>query len=75
MDILFAILCVFFLLSLAANYVLIWELKKAKKSPPPQQTVEATQILHDLTISGAAIVKVTRLDPNNFIVRSPRDRS
>jgi len=67
-----ALFCLF-LASLAANFVLFKKTKELQKKPQPQPDYDATQLMHDLT-AGPAIVKITRLNPTEIIMRSPRDR-
>lgn len=64
-----AVLAVILGLSLAANAIL-WRLIK---KPPPQKTIDAAQILHDLTW-GSTLVTVTRVDPDDVLLRSPKGR-
>jgi cell division protein FtsL len=47
------------------------EITKLKTEPQP--TLEAKQILHDLT-RGEALVRIRRVDPDDVLVRSPRGR-
>lgn len=60
-------------LSLAANVTLGVVVRRLLKSPPPQKTIDAAQILHDLTW-GSTLVTVTRVDPDDVLLRSPKGR-
>lgn len=44
------------------------ELEAAKKRPPSK---DAAEVLHDL-MAGGAVLRVTRLDENDFFMLSPR---
>ncbi len=44
-------------------------MEKARKAPAPSLTAEA--LIHDLT-SGAALVRIERLNPADVFLRSPR---
>lgn len=79
----------FLVISLAANAFQWWERKRetsrlqskirdaeaeaAKLKTEPQPTTDAKQILHDLT-RGEALVRIRRVDPEDVVLRSPRDR-
>lgn len=39
---------------------------------PRAATLDAQQLIHDLTRNGAAIVKIEVVDPANLLLRSPR---
>lgn len=56
---------------LASLILNIYLYKQIKKPPKEAPTLEATQLLHDLT-AGGAMVKVTVIDPSAFLLRSPR---
>lgn len=58
-------------LSITANAALLILVRRLKKSPPPQQTYDATALMHDIT-RGQALVKVIRVDQSEFFLRSPR---
>lgn len=58
------------LLSISGNIALAVILLKSKKKRP--LAVDAAEILNDLTIAGQALVRVVRIDPNDFLLRSPR---
>ncbi len=49
------------------------EIKKLKSlpSPPKNLTVEAQQILHDMTAHGQSIVRIIPLSPSDIFWRSP----
>lgn len=56
--------------STAANvYLLIQNTKLKKYQSEP--SYEAQQLLHDLT-RGSGLVKITRVDPSEVFLRSPR---
>lgn len=63
------VLSVLLTLSLVAN-AYFWRLIK---NPPPQKTIDAAQVLHDLT-RGDALVRITRVDPEDVLLRSPKGR-
>lgn len=46
------------------------DLKEQK--PKQVQTIEAQQILHDLTTQGTSIIKITAISPQDIFWRSPR---
>ena len=56
--------------SLGANAVLFGLLRR--KAKPPQPTLTAEELLHDLLGRGQAILRVEVIDPTNLILRSPR---
>ena len=56
--------------SLAANATLFYILLKSKKKRP--NSIEATELLHDLTVLGQTLIRVERIDPSDFLIRSPR---
>ncbi len=41
-------------------------------TPPPKPTLTAEQLLHDLTTSGQAVIRVEVIDAKNLFLRSPR---
>jgi hypothetical protein len=55
--------------SLILNVYLFFKLIAFRKKKV--ESYDARQLLHDLT-KGTAVVSVTRLDPENLMVRSPR---
>ena len=57
--------------SLAAN-AYFWRWRKSLKSNP-QYSLDARQILHDLT-RGEALVRIARVDPEDVLLRSPKGR-
>lgn len=57
--------------SLSCNVFLFLQYKKLKKSPPKQETYDATALLHDLT-AGRALVRIERIAPADVFLRSPR---
>jgi hypothetical protein len=62
-------------LSIAFNISLIIALIILRKKPKPlpdQLTKDARAILHDLTISGAALVRVERIDASNLFLVGDR---
>jgi len=60
-------------ISIAANCVLatLLTLRRSQKSDP-KLTLDAQDLLHDLTTKGKAVVKVEVIDVSNFYLRSPR---
>lgn len=74
-EFLCAILSVITLFSLVFALVTRLEYKKrlerAKKSPAP--TLDARQILHDLTVEGKTVLKIERLDTDGLFQMSPRN--
>ena len=59
-------------LSLTFNAYLYLIIRKLNAQPPKRVlTVEAQQVLHDLT-RGAAIVKITPVNPEEIFLRSPK---
>lgn len=54
-------------ISISLNLFQFFKTKKLKPTP----TLEAEQLLHDLT-KGSAIVKVEVIDPTNLILWNPR---
>jgi len=68
-HIVFLILIICLIFSLAMNIILVLRLRRLKTSP--KQSVDARQLLHDLT-KGRAIVKIEILDPAELFYRSPK---
>lgn len=60
-------------LSITGNVALFLLVRRLKKSPPPQQTYDATALMHDIT-GGQALVRVIRVDQSEFFLRSPRHK-
>lgn len=58
--------------SAALDVLLLVLLRRAKKTPPPTPNLDATQLLHDLTTTGQAVLHVTVIDPKNLFLRRPR---
>lgn len=55
-------------LSLLANIFAIYKIKSLEKTPAP--TLEARDLLHDLTTKGRSALRIEVIDPENlFIVR------
>jgi len=52
--------------SLTLNVVLVLKLRAARKKPQP--TTEASQLLHDLTANGGALVRLTVMDPEGLLM-------
>jgi hypothetical protein len=52
-------------LSLCLNGFLALLVRRLKKTPPPQQTYDALQLMHDLT-AGSALVQIKRIAPENM---------
>jgi hypothetical protein len=44
-----------------------------KIKAPKQYSYEALELVNDLTRTGTAVVKITRIDPQSIFLRSPRD--
>ncbi len=58
---------------LLVNFALLFLLVKQRKSPrKPQLSLSAEDLLHDLTRSGAAVLRVEVINPANLMLRSPR---
>lgn len=59
---------------LASSILLnLWQfhaIRRKRRSPAP--TLDAQDLLHDLTARGAAILKVEVINPANLMLRSPR---
>jgi hypothetical protein len=49
------------------------DLNEARRSPPPRLDTTAQDLMHDLTARGAAVVKITVVDPASILLRSPRE--
>lgn len=47
------------------------DLETLKKAPKPTLTVEAQQILHDMTAHGHSVVRITPLNPSDIFWRAP----
>lgn len=59
---------------ITANQELRDEIERLKKLPPPEKkviTIEAQQILHDMTAHGNSIIKITPLSPTDVFWRAP----
>jgi len=56
-------------LSISGNAVLFFLLKKTKKAPAPTQ--EAKALLSHM-LKGQALLRITVMDPENLMMRSPR---
>ena len=57
--------------SIAANAFAYWKIKKLKSDPKP--TIDASDLLHDLTKRGHAVLNIKVIDPENlFVVRRGR---
>lgn len=72
MDAITIALGALFAASLAFDVLLLILLRRAKKKPPPAPNLDATQLLHDLTTTGQAVLHVTVIDPKNLFLRRPR---
>jgi hypothetical protein len=58
---------------LLVNFALLFLLVKQHKSPrKPQLSLSAEDLLHDLTRSGGAVLRVEVINPANLMLRSPR---
>ena len=54
--------------SLSANIFAIFKIKSIKKQPT--QTMDARDLIHDITKRGRAVVQIQVLDPENlFVIR------
>ena len=61
----------------AAVFISYWLIKTdpralSPKKKPPALSIDAQQLLHDLTRNGAAVVKIEVVDPSGIMLRSPR---
>ena len=54
--------------SLTLNWRLLRSLKTAKQHPKKRYSIEAEELLHDLTRNGTAVVKITPLDPSSLFI-------
>lgn len=66
-------LWVLFSLSLSANAFLLFWLKKTKRTNPKTYTYDAQALMQDL-LAGDGLVRVSRVAPQDVLLRSPRDR-
>lgn len=57
-------------LSIAANAYFLWLYFQPKSKL--KQSYEAKELLHDLS-RGDALIRVSRVDPSDVFLRSPRD--
>lgn len=74
MDLLL-ILAVWGVIATAVCAVLAFLLHRKQRAPepkPPQLTLSAEDLLHDLTTRGVAVLRVEVIDPTNLLLRSPR---
>lgn len=70
---LFYFIPAFLTVSVLANLLLVFLLHRQKKTPrKPQLSMGAEDLLHDLTKSGSAILRVEVIDPANLYLRRPR---
>ena len=58
--------------SVALNAFLAFRQRKKATAPPP--SLELREFLADLA-SGAGVIRVTRLDPSDLMLRSPKGRA
>lgn len=72
MEIILALLC----LSLGLNIFGYFKFKQKQSEPikEPIKDYDCHQLLHDLT-QGHGFVKITRVAPDDFFLRSPRGRN
>lgn len=56
-------------LSIGGNAILLFKLLKSIKAPAPTQ--DAKELLHHM-MGGHAIIRMSVLDPENLMLRSPR---
>jgi hypothetical protein len=62
-----------FIAALAASLALnVWLVVRARRRPPRPQSVELQEFLADLTANKMGFVAVTRIDPESFLLRSPK---
>lgn len=62
---------IFLLASILANIYAVFKIKTLIKQPAP--TLDARDLLHDLTAKGGAAIKIQVIDPENlFIIRKGR---
>jgi len=64
------VLLALLLASVALNAVLVSHRKLKQKS---ELTQDAAMVLNDLTRSGQTLVRISRIDPDDMFLRSPRD--
>ena len=51
--------------------IIAWQYRQIK-SKNKQPDLDATRLLHDLTTHGKAMVKVSYIDPTDYLITSPR---
>lgn len=61
---------IFLILSIIAYRIHKLKIEELKKAPA--KTIEAQQILHDLTRQGVSIIKIIPLSPDDLFWRSPK---
>jgi hypothetical protein len=72
MELIPVILAVILAISLLFSAYLYALLRRSRRKPGPVPTLEAEQLLHDLTANGQAVLRVTVIDPRNLLLRRPR---
>lgn len=55
-----------------ANVLAVVVILKLRKKPQKKLEITAEDLLHDLTKRGAAVVRVSVIDPSNLLLRSPK---
>jgi hypothetical protein len=63
----------FIVLTLASSAGNAYLFRQTKKQKKQSQSQDATMLMHHLTRRGAAVIKVTVVDPQDIFLRSPRD--
>ena len=63
---------VFFILSIIANIGLVIYIRKIVKDPG-EKTYDVINLMQDL-VNGGGLIKIERIDPQDFLLRSPRHR-
>lgn len=69
MEFIDVFLAVILSFSLVGNVLLTIFLLKTKKKA--NYDADATDLLHDMTVHGQAVVRIFRVDPNDIFLRSP----
>jgi Zn-dependent protease with chaperone function len=69
MELGFSLLLVLFIISVAANIFAVFKLSRKQQK---QNDRTASELLHDLTAYGNALVRIERIAPTDVLLRSPR---
>jgi Zn-dependent protease with chaperone function len=69
MELGFSLLLVMFIISVAANIFAVFKLSRKSEK---QNDRTASELLHDLTAYGNALVRIERIAPTDVLLRSPR---